>query len=527
MLILVFDKENNIMRKIIFAFTVLLLLVSPLGLASTSEATEANGKDITVPDDYDKIQWAISNATEGDTIYVRSGVYRENVMVDKSNLTLVGEDSYNTIIEGQGTGHAITLRAQDATITGFTIKNSDSKVYGGIYVAGSSGSNITYNRITNNGYGILLFASACNVVSHNVLTSNHIYAILVSNSSNNAVSYNFLCNNSRGILLSRATDNKITKNTASSHSDYGILLSSSTRNIVVGNNFTSNAMYGIELSSSSGNWVLVNVASENQYGIWLEYSNNNTVLGNTVSNNCKGMWLHQSDNNTFFHNNFVENIQQVYDTSWNVSMVPPSINFWDDGYPSGGNWWSDYDGTDTGRDAIGEAPYVIDVNNRDRYPLVSEFTAFDAGIYGGVSFCVDVVSNSSVSDFCFNPSSGAFLNFTVTGGSVGFCRVSIPKQLLWVEAGGWIVLVDELSVVPSVFESDNFTYLYFTYSHSSKTVHIEGTAVISEFSSTVTSQLLLIVCFVAVILMKRRYVGKKHTSLIRRFCLLEKTSRKL
>jgi len=303
------------------------------------------------------------------------------VMVDKNNLTLVGEDRYNTIIEGQGTGNVVTLKARDAIISGFTIKNCGSELYSGIYVAGTSGNNITYNRITNNGYGILLFASTCNIVSHNVLISNHMCAILVSSSSNNMITCNFLCDNSRGILLSRATDNMITKNTASSNSEYGILLSSSTGNIVVRNTFTSNATYGIELSSSSGNWVLVNVASENQYGIWLEYSSNNTVLGNTVSNNCKGMWLHQSDNNTFFHNNFVENIQQVYDTSWDAPEVSPSINFWDEDYPGGGNWWSDYEGTDTGRDAVGDTPYVIDANNRDRYPLVSEFTAFDAGTY--------------------------------------------------------------------------------------------------------------------------------------------------
>jgi hypothetical protein len=53
---------------------------------------------------------------------------------------------------------------------------------------------------------------------------------------------------------------------------------------------------------------------------------------------------------------------------------------WDDGYPSGGNYWSDYAGIDvfsgpyqniTSYDGIGDTPYIIDANNTDRYPLMN------------------------------------------------------------------------------------------------------------------------------------------------------------
>jgi hypothetical protein len=63
-----------------------------------------------------------------------------------------------------------------------------------------------------------------------------------------------------------------------------------------------------------------------------------------------------------------------------VQVVAEYANFWDDGYPSGGNYWSDYSGVDkfsgpyqnkTGSDGIGDAPYSIDQNNVDRYPLMS------------------------------------------------------------------------------------------------------------------------------------------------------------
>jgi hypothetical protein len=61
-----------------------------------------------------------------------------------------------------------------------------------------------------------------------------------------------------------------------------------------------------------------------------------------------------------------------------VSSMEESVNVWDGGYSSGGNYWSDYDGTDlysgpyqneTGYDWIGDFPYLFDQNNRDRYPL--------------------------------------------------------------------------------------------------------------------------------------------------------------
>lgn len=81
--------------------------------------------------------------------------------------------------------------------------------------------------------------------------------------------------------------------------------------------------------------------------------------------------MKSSSNNSIHHNDFFGNSHQFY--------TYDSTNVWDDSYPSGGNYWSDYSGVDVkrgpgqdlpGSDGIGDTPYVIDSDNQDRYPIV-------------------------------------------------------------------------------------------------------------------------------------------------------------
>ena len=222
---------------------------------------------ITVPYDYPTIQEAINAANPGDAIMVATGTYLENIVVNKT-VTLIGEDSNNTIIDGGGFGTVILVIANNVSISKFTIKNS--------------GSTLPDNGILINQ------ASYCNV-SNNILTSNY-------------------------------------------------------------------------------------------FGIWLKDSSNNVLSNNNVTDNNYGIGLEDSSNNTIYHNKFV-NTLQISNTQ--------SINIWDNGYPSGGNYWSDYTGVDLksglnqdqlGSDGIGDTPYTIDANNTDRYPLMNANAFHDVAI---------------------------------------------------------------------------------------------------------------------------------------------------
>jgi parallel beta-helix repeat protein len=92
------------------------------------------------------------------------------------------------------------------------------------------------------------------------------------------------------------------------------------------------------------------------------------VTGNVIISNDVGIHLESVYNSTFFHNTLISNRIQVDIADLDQGT---SKNTWDDGYPSGGNYWSDYNGTDANHDGIGDSPYVINSLNVDRYPLMS------------------------------------------------------------------------------------------------------------------------------------------------------------
>jgi parallel beta-helix repeat protein len=149
----------------------------------------------------------------------------------------------------------------------------------------------------------------------------------------------------------------------------------SRSNVTIKNTTITAFYYGIYISSSSNNSLNGNNTTNSELGICLYFSSNNSVSENNVTaNNWVGIWLYEASNNEFYHNNFISNTQQVYDVSWDNPVYSPSMNAWDDGYPSGGNYWSDYNGVDlysgpyqnvTGSDGVGDTPYIIDSNNQD------------------------------------------------------------------------------------------------------------------------------------------------------------------
>jgi parallel beta-helix repeat protein len=332
-----------------------------------------------------------------------------------------------------------------------------------------------------NGRGIDLSFSD-NVTVKNVQIENFFDGIYLCHSSNETISGNNITANTwEGISLQDSSNNTISGNVITNNTSDGIGLwyFSDYTNTICGNSIENNTD-GI-IDQSSNIIISDNKIAYNQIGLCLNDSLNNTIIGNTATANGYGISLQYSSNNNVFHNNFVGNVVQVSVDSWSVG------NIWDKGYPSAGNYWSNYNGTDlysgqyqnvTGSDGIGDTPYKINANNTDRYPLMGPFHTFSVGTWDGVAYSVDIVSNSSISDLSFNATART-LSFNVTGpsGTVGFCRIAIPKKLMWCNTNDqWKVTVNGTLISERTITTDaNYTYIYFTYHCSTETVQITST----------------------------------------------------
>lgn len=372
--------------------------------------------------------------------------------------------------------------------------------------------NITVQNLnlTNNPEGILLVSTTDSIITHNNI-ENSGTGLSIKNSQNVTV----IGNHVTGISVVGSNSIAIIRNDVANSRGVGIGLTNSKGVIVSGNNITANSNGGVELLYSNGNNLSYNCIADNQYaGINIVGHNTldcseNRFIGNTlIENNGWGIRLSGAENNTFYHNNFIDNkVSDGLQVSNPWFWGHPETNVWDNGFE--GNYWSDYvtrypNAIEIDGSGIGNTPFVINGVNVDRYPLMVPIEFFDAGVWEWTSYFVGVASNSTVSDFSFNPDEGALLRFDVEGedGTTGFCRVTLPKDMLNAE-DNWVVLVDGISVTPTVNEDASNTYLYFTYNHSTKTIEIIGTTAIPEFPSWTILPLLLVATLMVIICKKR------------------------
>ena len=339
----------------------------------------ASEKTIYVDDDggadYKKIQDAINDANNGDTIYVYNGTYCENVVVDKS-IKLIGEDKENTSIKARNDGNTIYVTADDTYISNFTLYSNGTGgkcFYNTAFKSISNGNVVTNLRCLETNFGMLFVNSNNNTIKNNyiegywdgialdysennILRNNSMYGsgILTDQKQDidesNTVNNKIICYyyNETGLKVPEdggqviliKCNNFIVENLTINGTTLGISVFDSDYNIIKNNIIYENTDFGIILNNSDYNIISNNEIFDNAFGIALAagglknyeiYPNceNNTISKNNISNNLLGLMIINTNYNTINENNFIKNeiknIEIVMSFKNNFDK-----NYWDD-----------------------------------------------------------------------------------------------------------------------------------------------------------------------------------------------------
>lgn len=318
------------------------------------------------PGNYTKIQDAIDDSIDGDTVYVYSGIYYETIFLNKQ-INLIGEDRETTIIDGsENTWWVVRAYTDLAKISGFTIKNSISEGAG--VIAFTSNIIIHNNIILNNYRGIEVQGVSHITISENVITNNNENGIYIMSTSDNIIIGNSITtNNDKGVLIRESSNNTISGNTIQDNIGFGIDITDSSNNIISSNDIINNKE-GVHMTYYSCNNTLVdNVISHNkQYGVKISSSSSdNIIIENRIAcNNREGVYVMGKDSlyNYVYHNLF---LSHTYNANCN------GYTYWYTNKLKEGNYWDDYTGVDENPDdGIGDTPYRVRGGNSDKYPFM-------------------------------------------------------------------------------------------------------------------------------------------------------------
>ena len=253
------------------------------------------------PGNYTSIQEAINDAVDGDTIFVYSGVYHEDIIINKS-ISLIGEDKDTIIIYNGSRGffheEVIHVISNNVVISGFTVENIMD--YGrGVKLDGAENCRIENTCIRDNGYGISLVDSTnCGIID-NIVIRNYQEGISVDTSTSCIVVGNLVKDNEEGIYITSSSSCIISSNLVYKNS-YGIELISSYNCSITSNTIIEG---GVFLHGSSIEQLITHRIDTNTVNgkpvYYLKNINNESIssidVGEVILVNCSDLEIGNID----------------------------------------------------------------------------------------------------------------------------------------------------------------------------------------------------------------------------------------
>jgi parallel beta-helix repeat protein len=386
------------------------------------------------------------------------------------SIHLIGEDRYNTIIDGAGSYDVIRTEKAGITISGFTIQNSN--VPGNLLLFFSENTTVDNNIFTD----CMTRAIECHF-DNNIITNNYFLSYVLLGAADTILTNNTFVGTGLSVeedaIRNRIENNIVngkplvyleyTNNTEISE-EAGQIILMRCDNITIQQQEISSTYAALQLLFTYNCIISTNTLANNIGGILLYSSKYNSIIENNIINNMGGVFLFHSNFNSIYHNNFINNTQNAYDEC---------NNSWDNGYPSCGNYWDSYTGDDVfwgqnqqmnGSDGVGDNPYNISGgDNKDTYPLMEPYgmTNLSFDFKGGLFKWSGIIKNIG-NNTAFNVQ----WKIVIGGGFVLFGRVSLgtlPKPLLAGEetqmSSNFIFGFGKITITIAVW-ADNAPYVY-------------------------------------------------------------------
>ena len=285
---------------------------------------------------YTKIKDAIKNASDGDTVFVYNGLYKEGDIGVSNSINIIGENKNTTSIDCRGYTYAFTFMWEITNIklSGFTIKSASGPLYGaGIYLD-SDYHTICDNIFLRNEYvGIHLRYSDYNHIYGNIFKYNGLSNFFIHStggirafvSSQNIIEDNVFEKNTYGLNYA-GNNNYISKNIFVNHTERGIWIEGAN-NTIKENNIINCSKQGIVIKGVNYK-ILLNNIIKNKMGIKLRQFTRDAVIerNNIYNNNNTGTFVVRLLDFIFHPNKWIKNY-------WGEKphireIIPGSLKIW-------------------------------------------------------------------------------------------------------------------------------------------------------------------------------------------------------